>query len=103
MTILKLLKVVLAIPIGSSEAERGFSIMNAIKTQRRNRLLHSTVESNLIIRINGRDVEDMIMSPYVERAKARDQINLIRKSNPSKRLKGEPKDDDYLFPKSTLF
>ena len=45
-----LLTRVLCIPIGSSECERGFSIMNHIRTKRRSRLAGDTIDSLMRIR-----------------------------------------------------
>lgn len=48
-----LVKTTLALPIGSADAERGFSIMNNVKTSKRSSLDHSTLEAIMRIKING--------------------------------------------------
>ena len=49
-TIRQLIAKVLVIPIGSSECERGFSIMNHIRTKRRARLSEETIDALMRIR-----------------------------------------------------
>lgn len=49
----ELIQRLLVLPIGSAEAERGFSIMNHIKSSRRSVLTRKHVEDLMRIRING--------------------------------------------------
>ena len=51
----QLIRTVLVIPIGSADAERGFSIMNHIKHERRARLTSKHLEDAMRIRINTED------------------------------------------------
>lgn len=51
----KLIQTILVIPVGSAEAERGFSIFNHIKTSRRSKLTGKHVEDIMRIRINTAD------------------------------------------------
>lgn len=51
----QLINTILVLPIGSADAERGFSIMNHIKTSRRTRLTSSHLNDIMRIRINGID------------------------------------------------
>lgn len=51
----KLIKTILVIPIGSAEAERGFSIFNHIKTSRRSTMTGKHVEDVMRVRINTPD------------------------------------------------
>lgn len=51
----QLIRYVLVLPIGSADAERGFSIMNHIKYNRRSRLSPQHLEDSLRIRINTED------------------------------------------------
>lgn len=44
---------ILVLPIGSSEAERGFSVMNHIKNKRRSKLIPSHMQDIMRIRLNG--------------------------------------------------
>lgn len=48
----ELIQRILVLPIGSSEAERGFSIFNHIKSSRRSLLTRKHVEDSMRIRIN---------------------------------------------------
>ena len=48
-----LLMTILVLPIGSADAERGFSIMNHIRTNRRASLAPETIDAMMRIRING--------------------------------------------------
>ncbi len=49
----KIIQGVLVTPIGSADAERGFSVMNHVRTKRRSRLNGDTLDAILRIRING--------------------------------------------------
>lgn len=51
----KLIQRILVTPIGSAEAERGFSIFNHMKTSRRVKLTRGHVEDLMRIRINAPD------------------------------------------------
>lgn len=51
----KIIQTILVIPIGSSEAERGFSVFNHIKNSRRSTLTGRHVEDLLRVRINSVD------------------------------------------------
>lgn len=64
----KLIKTVLVITTGSVEAERGFSIMNHIKYDRRSRLSATHLEDLLRIRINGpNDIVQFSAQKYAKR------------------------------------
>ena len=54
----KLIYIVLALPIGSADVERGFSIKNHFKTNRRSTLTTSHIEDTMRIRINGPEIDD---------------------------------------------
>lgn len=63
----KLIHTVLALPIGSADAERGFSIMNHIRTDRRSRLTPEHLTDIMRIRINGPDeIEQFAGTRYAE-------------------------------------
>lgn len=51
----KLIRIILVLPIGSADAERGFSIMNNIKKERRSRLNPTLLEDIMRIQINTED------------------------------------------------
>ena len=70
----KLIQIVTVLPIGSAEAERGFSIMNHIRTKRRSKLLGTTIESMMRIRMNGPEIETFNTLPYVMRWVNRNHI-----------------------------
>ena len=59
-----LIKIALVIPVGSAEAERGFSILKHIRYDRRNRLTTGHIEDLLRIRINGLPLEDFDAARY---------------------------------------
>ena len=63
----KLIRIVTVLPIGSAEAERGFSIMNHVRTKRRSKLLGSTIENIMRIRMNGPELDKFDAYPYVKR------------------------------------
>lgn len=60
----KLLHIVLIIPVGTADVERGFSILNEFLTKRRNRLTNKHVEDITRIRINGPAIQDFKPLPY---------------------------------------
>lgn len=63
----QLIQRILVLPIGSAEAERGFSIMNHIKTQRRSALTRNHVEDLMRIRINTvDDIEKFAAKKYAK-------------------------------------
>ena len=51
----KLIRTVLTIPIGSSDVERSFSILNQIKTKQRGNLESPTIDALVRIKLNGPD------------------------------------------------
>lgn len=70
----RLIYAVLALPIGSADAERGFSIMNHIRTDRRSRLSGEHLTDIMRIRINGPDeIEKFSASKYA--------VNFVEKEN----------------------
>jgi hypothetical protein len=50
--------------VGSADVERGFSIMNHIRYDRRSRLTPKHMEDIVRIRINGPELEDFNVLPY---------------------------------------
>lgn len=72
----KLIQTTLVLPIGSADAERGFSIMNNIKDGRRNRLNPKTLEELMRIRINTED--DLSIFPAKRYAKQWVKENHLR-------------------------
>jgi len=61
----ELIQTILVIPIGSADAERGFSIMNHIQTTRRSRLTRKHIEDLMRIRINSvDDLKEFAASKY---------------------------------------
>lgn len=62
----KLINTILVLPVGSAEAERGFSIMNYIKSKRRARLLPETLDHIMRIRINGPEVKKFAARKYAK-------------------------------------
>ena len=62
----KILQAVLIIPVGSADAERGFSILNHAKYDRRSLLQHEALDAILRVRINGPELEDFAGLPYAK-------------------------------------
>src|SRR5438477_7007083 len=54
----KLIRIVLALPIGSADVERGFSIKNHFKTNWRSKMTTSHIEDIMRIRIKGPEIQD---------------------------------------------
>ena len=63
-TLKKLVEISLSLPAGSAEAERGFSIMNHVKYDRRSRLTPKHLEDLMRIRINGPPLSDFDAPRY---------------------------------------
>lgn len=59
----RLVKTILAIPISSAEAERGFSTLKYLRDSRRSRLIASTMDTMLRIKLNGPDELDHFPAP----------------------------------------
>lgn len=106
----KLIKLVLVLPIGSADAERGFSIMNHVRTARRSKLQGNTLDNLLRIRINGpKEIQNFNAAKY---AKAWISQNHLRTDDPSQIKKKRPNEieldeavntDLSYFPSSTIF
>jgi hypothetical protein len=103
----KMIRTVLVIPIGSADAERGFSIMNHILGKRRTRLTSEHLEDIMRIRINGpNELEEF---PALRYAKEWVRLNKMRTDDKSnvKRVKlSLAEDDEYekvYLAKSSLF
>ena len=60
----KLIQMALVIPIGSSDVERGFSILKHANYDRRSRLKEETLDSILRIRINGPEIGEFYAVRY---------------------------------------
>lgn len=52
----RLVQTVLSIPIGSAEADRGFSTLKYLQDSRRKRLAHQTLNAMMRIKFNGPDI-----------------------------------------------
>ena len=95
---------VLSIPIGSSEAERGFSIMNHIKTKRRSSLSAPYLEAMMRIRNNGPDeLEEIRAMEYARKfAEAHSLVDSIAKPNKGSLNSNENLDVKF-FPRIPFF
>ena len=60
------IKTILVLPIGSSDAERGFSILKHARYDRRARLIQETLDAILRIRINGPDIDEFNAMKYAK-------------------------------------
>jgi len=56
--ILELMKIYTALPLSNAEVERGFSAMNRVKNDLRNRLSVGKLEDLMMITLNGPEVKD---------------------------------------------
>lgn len=79
----------LVITTGSAEAERGFSIMNHIKFDRRSKLTPRHVEDLLRIRINGPDNMDSFSA--IKYAKRWVNQNHLRTDDPKSKVELDSK------------
>ena len=61
---LRLIMALLVIPVASADAERGFSIVNHAKYDRRARLKHAAMDAIIRVRINGPSVENFNAHEY---------------------------------------
>lgn len=62
----KLMSTVSTLPVSTAECERGFSAMNDILTDERNRMMIETLNSLLFISVNGPEVEFFPAEKYAE-------------------------------------
>lgn len=101
-----LIQTILVLPIGSAEAERGFSVMNHIQSSRRSRLTNNHLNDLMRIRINAPDkLEEFVPSKYAkEWIKRHWRTDDPRRKRPktSSVLENENRNKKYI-PKSTLF
>jgi len=101
-----LIQTILVLPIGSADAERGFSVMNHIRTSRRSRLTPDYLDGLMRIRINGPNKIEQF--PSIRYARAWIRENHMRTDDPShKKVQSTSLEDNeqkkkYL-PESTLF
>lgn len=64
----KLIYTILSLPIASADAERGFSIMNHIRTSRRSRLGPESLDALMRVRINGpNNIDRFAASKYAKK------------------------------------
>lgn len=102
----KLIKTVLVQAVGSAEAERGFSIMNHLKAERRSTLSAKHVEDEMRIRINGPDdMKLFVASKYAKHwAKKHWKTDYPQKIvDMGSMLEGGVGDEKSKFPRSNLF
>lgn len=57
----------LVMPIGSADAEKGFAIMNNIRTSKRSSLEHGVIDAIMRIKINGPSIPDFNAKKYALR------------------------------------
>ena len=94
-----LVRVALVIPVGSADAERGFAIMNNIKTSKRASLEHRELEGLMRIKINGPSIEKFDANRYAaywvrdNHLLSDDPTRRGKKKNPS----DTDEDDSILF------
>lgn len=81
-------------PVWSADAERGFAIMNNVKTTKRSSLNHENLESIMRIKINGPDIEHFDAKRY---AAYWVQQHGFRSDDPTNRGKQVAKDDSKKY------
>lgn len=104
----RLLQIILVLPVGSAEAERGFSVMNHIKNKRRSRLTPAHMQDLMRIRLNG--VDELEKFPAARYA-AEFVKNHIKTDDPrwQKKTTSSLEDDDKIqnqkkfLPKMSIF
>lgn len=93
----EVLKTILVLPVGSADAERGFSVMNHINTSRRSRLTNEHLEALMRVRLNGPvTLDDFYPAKY-----AKNWVkNHMRTDDPKgkKANSKTPIDDDSVIP-----
>lgn len=101
----RLLYISLSLPLGSSECERGFSIMNHIKTKRRNRMGLDLLDSLMRIRINGPDHIEMVRAVKYAESFELEGHNLVDRDGRQKRSSKGVEDplDSKFFPRVPFF
>ena len=60
----ELIHIVLVIPLGSSDVERGFSVLHGVNSKARNRLTATHLEDIVRIKINGPPIKNFDPIPY---------------------------------------
>lgn len=78
----RLIQTILVLPIGSADAERGFSVMNHIKSPRRSTITNAHMEDMMRIRLNG--VDEIEKFPATKYAHKWIKQNHIRTDDPRK-------------------
>lgn len=87
----ELIHTILVLPIGSAEAERGFSIMNHVKSDRRNRLSPKVLEDIMRVRMNTNDdIEKFAARKYAQQWI---KENHLRTDDPTQQHKRVGSDD----------
>ena len=92
----KLIRIVLALPIGSADVERGFSIKNHFKTNWRSKMTTSHIEDIMRIRIKGPEIQDFDPVIYTLHWLNTNHLESDESKEPRQSLKNEHK-------RSTLF
>lgn len=103
-----LIHTILVLPIGSAEAERGFSIMNHILTSRRMSLTSEHVDDLLRVRINGPDdlrefSAEKYASIWVRGHKRSDDPSCKKSKKRQGIATGEDQAQQIFLPQSTIF
>lgn len=91
---------------GSAEAERGFSIMNHLKAERRSNLSPKPVEDELRIRINGPNDMNLFAAGKYAKYWVKNHWRTDDSRNPKdmgSMLAGEITGEEGKFPRSNLF
>ena len=91
-----LIRSVLAIPIGSADVERAFSILSHIRDQRRSQLTASHIEGLLRVRINGPNPANFLPLKYAKTWKGMNTGDPLRNRKNKKENKENVIDDSEL-------
>lgn len=86
---IELIQTILVLPIGSADAERGFSVMNHIKSEHRNRLSGKHLQDMIRIRLNAND--DLDKFAAIKYAKKWVNDKHLRSDDPRQQRHGNSK------------
>lgn len=89
-----LIQIILTLPISSADAERGFSIMNHMRTSRRARLEGTSLDALMRIRINGPDVIEQFKAAKYAKSWIKEHLRTDDPAQQRKKHKNELTLDD---------
>lgn len=97
-----LIQTILVLPIGNAEAERGFSIMNHIRTSRRSLLQPTTLDALMRVRINGPDQIEQFKAYKYTKAWMKNHLRTDDPQQQRTKKKAEALIDDTVNPENVF-